>query len=307
MQPGDCGEGFRLMRVIRSVPAMTAWTGGLRREGVGIGFVPTMGALHEGHRSLIRKARLACDALVVSLFVNPRQFGPGEDYAAYPRTFTEDAALCRREGVDVLFAPTAAAMYPSGAHVSVTVGSPAQRWEGTIRPGHFDGVATVVTKLFAIVRPDRAYFGQKDFQQSVIVRRLAEDLNLGVKILVCPTVREADGLAMSSRNRYLTPGQRLVAPVLYEALQAGRTAVLRGVRFGAPVACAMQRVVEQEPGVTADYLAVCDPQTLEPLPRITKTTVLLGAIRIGRVRLIDNLLVQVPPPIGGKNASLTVG
>ncbi|MDE3241728.1 MAG: pantoate--beta-alanine ligase [Nitrospirota bacterium] len=281
------------MRIIRSVPAMTVWTGGLRREGVGIGFVPTMGALHEGHRSLIRKARLACDALVVSLFVNPRQFGPGEDYAAYPRTFTDDAALCRQEGVDVLFAPTAAAMYPPGAHVSVTVGEPAQRWEGTVRPGHFDGVATVVTKLFSIVRPDRAYFGQKDFQQSVIVRRLVEDLNLGVKILVCPTVREADGLAMSSRNRYLTPVQRRVAPVLHEALQAGRTAILRGVRFGAQVLRAMQRVVEQEPGVTVDYLACCDPQTLEPLARIAKTAVLLGAIRLGRVRLIDNVLVKL--------------
>lgn len=281
------------MRIIRSVPAMTAWTSGLQREGVGIGMVPTMGALHEGHRSLIRKARLACDALVVSLFVNPRQFGPGEDYAAYPRTFTDDAALCRQEGVDVLFAPTAAAMYPPGAHVLVTVGEPAQRWEGTVRPGHFDGVATVVTKLFSIVRPDRAYFGQKDFQQSVIVRRLVEDLNLGVKILVCPTVREADGLAMSSRNRYLTPVQRRVAPVLHEALQAGRTAILRGIRFGAQVSRAMQRVVEQEPGVTVDYLACCDPQTLEPLARIAKTAVLLGAIRLGRVRLIDNVLVKL--------------
>ncbi|MBM4134276.1 MAG: pantoate--beta-alanine ligase [Nitrospira sp.] len=281
------------MRIIRSVPAMTVWTSGLRREGVGIGFVPTMGALHEGHRSLIRKARLACDAVVVSLFVNPTQFGPGEDYATYPRTLKDDAALCRAAGVDVLFAPSAAAMYPAGAHVSVTVGNLAQRWEGMIRPGHFDGVATVVTKLFSIVRPDRAYFGQKDFQQSVIVRRLAEDLSLGVKILVCPTVREADGLAMSSRNRYLTPVQRRVAPVLHEALQAGRTAILRGIRFGAQVARAMQRVVEQEPGVTVDYLACCDPRTLEPLARITKPAVLLGAIQLGRVRLIDNLLVRL--------------
>lgn len=281
------------MRIIRSVPAMTAWTGGLRREGVGIGFVPTMGALHEGHRSLIRKARLACDALVVSLFVNPRQFGPGEDYARYPRMFTADAALCRREGVDVLFAPSTTAMYPPDAHVSVVVGEPARRWEGTVRPGHFDGVATIVTKLFSIVRPDRAYFGQKDFQQSVIVQRLVDNLNLGVKILVCPTVREADGLAMSSRNQYLTRAQRQVAPVLHEALQAGRTAILRGIRFGAPVARAMQRVIEQEPGVTVDYLAVCDPQTLEPLPRITKQAVLLGAIRLGGVRLIDNLVVKL--------------
>jgi pantoate--beta-alanine ligase len=282
------------MRTIRSIHAMIAWARGLEREGVGIGFVPTMGALHEGHRSLIRKARLACDALVVSLFVNPRQFGPGEDYGRYPRTFAADASLCRREGVDLLFAPAAAAMYPSGARVSVTVGDVARRWEGAVRPGHFDGVATVVTKLFSIVRPDRAYFGQKDFQQSVIVQRLAEDLNLGAKILVCPTVREADGLAMSSRNRYLTPAQRRVAPVLHEALQAGRTAIRRGIRVGAQVARAMQRVAEREPGVTVDYLAVCDPRTLEPLPRIAKTAVLLGAIRLGPVRLIDNVTVKLP-------------
>lgn len=281
------------MRIIRSVTAMTAWSRGLHREGVGIGFVPTMGALHEGHRSLIRKARLSSEALVVSLFVNPTQFAPGEDYATYPQSFKDDAALCRREGVDVLFAPSAEAMYPAGSETRVTAGVLGQRWEGAIRPGHFDGAATVVTKLFSIVRPDRTFFGQKDFQQSVIVQRLVEDLNLGVTIHVCPTVREADGLAMSSRNRYLTPAQRRVAPVLHEALQAGRTAMLRGIRFGAQVTRAMQRVIEQEPGVRVDYLACCDPQTLEPLPRITGTTVLLGAIRLGRVRLIDNVLVKL--------------
>ncbi len=295
------------MRIIRSVPAMEAWSRGLHREGVGIGFVPTMGALHEGHRSLIRKARLACEALVVSLFVNPSQFGPGEDYARYPRMFKDDATLCRREGVDVLFAPSAAAMYPAGFETRVAAGAVAQRWEGAVRPGHFDGVATVVTKLFSIVRPAQAFFGQKDFQQSVIVRRLAEDLNLGVTVVVCPTVREADGLALSSRNQYLTRAQRQVAPVLHEALQAGRTAILRGIRFGAPVARAMQRVVEQEPRVTVDYLACCDPQTLEPLPHITRQAVLLGAIRLGRVRLIDNLLVKVSPPTGGRKTGLSAG
>ncbi len=295
------------MRIIRSVPAMEAWSRGLHREGVGIGFVPTMGALHEGHRSLIRKARLACEALVVSLFVNPSQFGPGEDYARYPRMFKDDATLCRREGVDVLFAPSAAAMYPAGFETRVAAGAVAQRWEGAVRPGHFDGVATVVTKLFSIVRPAQAFFGQKDFQQSVIVQRLAEDLNLGVTVVVCPTVREADGLALSSRNQYLTRAQRQVAPVLHEALQAGRTAILRGIRFGAPVARAMQRVVEQEPRVTVDYLACCDPQTLEPLPHITRQAVLLGAIRLGRVRLIDNLLVKVSPPTGGRKTGLSAG
>jgi len=281
------------MRTIRSITAMTAWRRALQREDVSLALVPTMGALHAGHRSLIRKARLSCDALVVSLFVNPRQFGPSEDYARYPRMLKDDAALCRREGADVLFAPSADGMYPAGFQTSVTAGNLGRRWEGAVRPGHFDGVATVVTKLFAIVQPDVAFFGQKDFQQCVIVQRLAEDLALGAKIVVCPTVRESDGLAFSSRNQYLTRAQRQVAPVLHEALQAGRTAILRGIRFGAQVARAMRRIVEQEPGVTIDYLACCDPQTLEPLPRVTDNAVLLGAIRIGRVRLIDNLLVTL--------------
>jgi pantoate--beta-alanine ligase len=281
------------MRVIRSVPAMTAWTSGLRREGVGIGFVPTMGALHEGHRSLIRKARLACDALVVSLFVNPRQFGPGEDFSRYPRPARTDATLCRAEGVDALFMPSRQAMYPRGFQTTVTVRDLARRWEGERRPGHFDGVATVVTKLFSLVRPGMAFFGQKDFQQSVLIKRLVEDLGLGVRIIVCPTVRDYDGLALSSRNRHLTPAQRRAAPVLYEALQAGRTAILRGIRFGLQVTGAMRKVVETEPRMKVDYLAVCNPETLESLARVTKTAVLLGAVRLGRVRLIDNLLVRI--------------
>jgi pantoate--beta-alanine ligase len=281
------------MRTIRSVPAMRAWSLALSREGVRIGLVPTMGALHEGHRALIRQARLSCDALVVSLFVNPLQFGPGEDYGRYPRTFKADAAQCRKEGVDVLFAPTAGAMYPAGFQTSVTAGSLGQRWEGAVRPGHFDGVATVAVKLFSLVRPALVFFGQKDFQQTVIVRRLAEDLSLGPRIIVCPTVRESDGLALSSRNRYLTLGERKVAPVLYEALLAGRKAILAGVRGGAQVTLAMRQVLAGTEGISVDYLAVCDPQTLEPLARIGRAVVLLGAIRLGRLRLIDNLLVKI--------------
>lgn len=280
------------MQTIRSLRALTAWRRALLREGVSVGLVPTMGALHEGHRSLIRQARLACDAVVVSLFVNPRQFGPREDYARYPRTFKADAALCREAGVDLLFAPSAQDMYPTGSQTSVVVGDLGERWEGAIRPGHFDGVAMVVAKLFALVRPDRAFFGQKDFQQAAIIRRLAEDLNCGVRIVVCPTVRESDGLALSSRNRYLTSAQRRVAPVLYRALRAGRAAILEGRRQGRDVVRAMQRVVEREKAVTVDYLALCDPTTLAPLPRVGKAAVLLGAIRLGDVRLIDNVLVK---------------
>ncbi|MBI3604323.1 MAG: pantoate--beta-alanine ligase [Nitrospirae bacterium] len=282
-----------MTRVIRSVRTMTAWSLALHREGVVIGVVPTMGALHDGHRSLIRRARLSCDAVVVSLFVNPSQFGPGEDFSRYPRPTRADAALCREEGVDVLFMPSREAVYPQGFQTTVTVRELARRWEGAKRPGHFDGVATVVTKLFGLVRPHVAFFGQKDFQQSVLVRRLVEDLNLGVRIVVCPTVRERDGLALSSRNRYLTPVQRRSAPVLHEALQAGRTAILRGIRFGSQIGRAMRGVIETDPKVTVDYLAVCDPDTLEPLPRVTKSAMLLGAVRLGRVRLIDNLLVRL--------------
>lgn len=281
------------MRTIRSLAAMTAWTDALQREGVSVGLVPTMGALHEGHQALIRKARLSCDAVVVSLFLNPRQFGPDEDLTRYPRQPKADAALCRAEGVDVLFAPSRASIYPAGFQTSVAVQELTKRWEGAHRPEHFEGVTTVVTKLLALVRPAVIFFGQKDFQQSVVVRRLIEDLNFGSRVVVCPTVRESDGLALSSRNRQLTPTQRRAAPVLHEALQAGRTAVLRGVRFGSLIHRAMQQRIAEEPLIKTDYLAVCDPDTLEPLARVTKTAVLLGAIRLGRVRLIDNLLVKL--------------
>ncbi|MBI5672751.1 MAG: pantoate--beta-alanine ligase [Nitrospirae bacterium] len=192
------------MKIIRSPQAMTAWSENLRRQGVTIGFVPTMGALHDGHRALIREARLRCDALVVSIFVNPTQFGQQEDLTKYPRALSQDRALCRKEEVDVCFEPTVQAMYPNGFQTVVTLPTVARRWEGEIRPHHFPGVATVVTKLFGIVRPQVALFGQKDFQQSALVRQLVKDLNLGLEIVVHPTVREADGLAMSSRNVYLS-------------------------------------------------------------------------------------------------------
>ncbi len=261
------------------------------REGVRIGFVPTMGALHEGHRALIRAARLRCAALVVSIFVNPTQFGPREDLAKYPRPIRQDRALCRKEGVDVCFEPTVEAMYPNGFQTMVTLPTIARRWEGEARPHHFSGVATVVTKLFGMVRPHLALFGQKDFQQSVVVRRLVQDLNLGVEIVVCPTVREADGLAMSSRNIYLSPDDRVRATTLYKSLQTGAEAIRNGVVDGEAVRSAMAQVVKKEPAITIDYLAVCDPTTLEPLPTVTGKVVLLGAVRIGPTRLIDNILV----------------
>jgi pantoate--beta-alanine ligase len=279
------------MKIVRSPHAMTAWSERLRREGVAIGFVPTMGALHAGHRALIRAARLQCDALVVSIFVNPTQFAPTEDLARYPRPLRQDRALCRAEGVDVCFEPNAASMYPKGFQTIVSLPPLAARWEGAVRPHHFVGVATVVTKLFGIVRPHRAWFGQKDFQQAAVVRQLAKDLNLGVDIVVRPTVREPDGLAMSSRNIYLSASERAIAPILYRSLQAGADAIRRGLRDGSGVQAAMREVIGREPAVTSEYLAVCDPVTLDPLDRVTGRAVLLGAVRLGSVRLIDNLLV----------------
>lgn len=282
------------MKIIRSPAAMTAWSEGLRREGVTIGFVPTMGALHEGHRALIRDARLRCDALVVSIFVNPTQFGPREDLAKYPRPISQDRAICRQEGVDVCFEPTAEAMYPAGFQTTVTVPEVARRWEGEARPHHFAGVATVVTKLFGIVRPHQALFGQKDFQQSVLVQRLVNDLNLGVEIVIRPTVREQDGLAMSSRNVYLSPEERKRAVMLYKSLRAGAEVVLTGGTDAKTVRSAMKGIVTKESTITIDYLAVCDPLTLEPVSSVISRVVLLGAVRLGSVRLIDNLLVAVP-------------
>ena len=264
----------------------------MRREGVTIALVPTMGALHEGHQALIRAARLRCDALVVSIFVNPTQFAPTEDLAAYPRQISEDRALCRREGVDVCFEPSGSAMYPKGFQTVVTVPSIARRWEGESRPRHFSGVATVVTKLFAMVRPDLALFGQKDYQQSAVVRQLVKDLNFNLRVVVRPTVRERDGLAMSSRNVFLSTEERRIAPIFYQALLAGRRAIEAGLRDPDSIQTVMRKVLGGEPAIRIDYLAICGAAQLEPLNRIDRQAVILGAIRLGSVRLIDNVLVK---------------
>ena len=280
------------MRTIYSPSAMTAWSQRLRREGVVIGFVPTMGALHEGHRALLRAARLKCDALVVSMFVNPIQFAPTEDLATYPRRLSQDRTICREEGVDVCFEPTPAAMYPKGFQTVVTVPSVARRWEGETRPHHFGGVATVVTKLFGVVRPDVVWFGQKDFQQCAVVRQLVNDLNFNIRLIVRPTVRERDGLAMSSRNVFLSTEERRLAPMLYQALLAGQRAIETGVADPQAVQAMMRKVLEAQSAIHIDYLVICDPDTLEPLERIDRQAVILGAIRLGSVRLIDNVLTR---------------
>jgi pantoate--beta-alanine ligase len=280
------------MKIIHSPSAMTAWSQRLRREGVMIGFVPTMGALHEGHRALIRAARLQCDALVVSIFVNPTQFAPTEDLATYPRRLSQDRALCRKEGVDVCFEPTAAAMYPKGFQTVVTVPAVARRWEGESRPHHFDGVTTVVSKLFGIVRPHLALFGQKDYQQCAVVRQIVKDLNFDVRLVMRPTVRERDGLAMSSRNVFLSTEERRLAPIFYHALLAGQRAIETGRTDPDSVEVIMRKVLGGEPSIRIDYLAICDRDTLEPLDRIDRQAVILGAIRLRSVRLIDNVLVR---------------
>jgi pantoate--beta-alanine ligase len=271
---------------------MSVWSRQLHREGVTIGFVPTMGALHAGHRALIRAARLRCDAVVVSVFVNPTQFGPKEDFSKYPRQLRRDQAVCRAEGTDVVFAPDTEAMYPATFQTVVSVPGISTRWEGESRPAHFQGVATIVTKLLGLVQPDVVFLGQKDYQQVAVILRLVDDLNVGCRIVVHPTVRESDGLALSSRNVYLSPSQRQAAPVLYRSLQAGAHAIHNGTRSGSRLIRMMTRVIAQEPAAQIDYLAVCDPVSLNPLSTVSGKCVLLGAIRIGRIRLIDNLLIS---------------
>jgi pantoate--beta-alanine ligase len=286
------------MKIIHTARSMTAWSERLRREGVTIGLVPTMGALHDGHRSLIRAARLRCDALVVSIFVNPTQFSQTEDLSRYPRPIAHDRAICREEGVDVCFEPTTMNMYPEGFQTTVTVPALARRWEGAARPHHFAGVATVVTKLFGIVQPHLALFGRKDYQQAALVRQLEHDLNLGVEIRVRPTVRERDGLAMSSRNVYLSADERRIAPLLFQALKTGRLMIEGGMNDVTVIERIMRQTIEQAPTIHVEYLAVCDPDSLEQLSVVVAHAVLLGAVWIGSIRLIDNLLVNMP---GGKS------
>lgn len=252
-----------------------------------------MGALHAGHRSLIQRARRTCRTVVVSLFVNPLQFGPTEDYRRYPRDLSQDLAYCREEHVDLVFLPKSETLYPQDFQTTVTVSTLAQRWEGEHRPTHFQGVTTVVTKLLNLVRPTHAFFGQKDYQQYCVIRQLVKDLDLDTRITLCPTVRDADGFALSSRNRYVTTSQRQRALILYQALSAGKQAITGGLRRADLIEKKMAKVLGAGQGLSVEYLACCDARTLEPLARLRETVVLLGAIRIGGVRFIDNLIVRI--------------
>ncbi len=265
----------------------------IRRELAGSwGLVPTMGYLHEGHLSLVRRARAENDHVGVSIFVNPTQFGPHEDLATYPRDLERDLELLRRENVDLVWAPPVEEVYPPGYQTYVIVEELAKPLEGAARPGHFRGVATVVAKLFNVFQPDRAYFGQKDAQQVVVIRQMARDLNFPLEIVVCPTVREADGLAMSSRNVYLTPEQRAAAPVLYRALCAARDAWLAGQYDGEQLRQIMRSVLSAEPLAQVEYVSAADPHTLAELGDARRGVLLSMAVRIGKARLIDNLLLE---------------
>src|SRR6266478_9046471 len=263
-----------------------------RAENRIIGLVPTMGALHRGHLALIERARRECSTVIASIFVNPKQFGPTEDFSKYPRTFDPDREMLEQAGADLLFAPEAAEIYPQGFSSYVQVDGLGERLEGRSRPGHFRGVATVVMKLLQIVQPSFAYFGRKDAQQSRIITQMARDLNLDSEIVVCPLVREPDGLAMSSRNAYLSAEERKAAPVLYRALEAAKNEVAAGVRDAAQLQTSLRRKLESERLATTDYAEVVDAERFEPVLKVNKPCYVLLAVFIGKTRLIDNLYVE---------------
>jgi pantoate--beta-alanine ligase len=279
------------VREVASSAELRAATDAARASGAGVGFVPTMGALHAGHRALLARARAENDLLVASVFVNPLQFGPAEDLASYPRDRDADLAVLAAEGTDLAFVPAEAEVWPAPPEVRLQVGALADRLEGLVRPGHLDGVATVVAKLLHLVGPSRAYFGQKDAQQLAVVRRMVEDLAFPNEIVACPTVREPDGLAVSSRNAYLSAAERERATTLYRALSAGRAAFQAGQRDPAAVEAAAHDLLEDAPGVEPDYVALVEEATFEPAKQAEPGQVLATAARVGRTRLIDNVIL----------------
>jgi len=279
------------LTILHTIAEMRAACAEARRGGKRLGFVPTMGALHEGHLSLVRAARAQCDAVAVSIFVNPTQFGPNEDFSKYPRSFERDRELLEAEGVDSLFAPSVEEMYPKGAVTFVTVEGLSGKLCGRSRPGHFRGVTTVVAKLFNIVQPDLAFFGQKDAAQVVIVKKMVRDLDLPVEIVVCPIVREADGLALSSRNAYLDAEQRRSATVLCRALRQVEELAGKGERRSAALIEAAQRVFREEPSVRVDYVEIVDNESLDPVEDVSRGALVAVAAFVGATRLIDNIVL----------------
>lgn len=280
------------MRIIRSIEKMFEASKKERLRGKTIGFVPTMGALHQGHLSLMRKARKENDTVVVSIFVNPAQFGPKEDFRKYPRVLLQDSLLCKREGVDIIFYPDRKAMYPAAFETYVCVENLSDCLCGKARPGHFKGVATVVTKLFNIVSPDIAYFGQKDIQQAIIIQKMVKDLNIPVRIKVMPTLRAKDGLALSSRNVYLNEKQRKDARVLCEALKKAKALIRKGNRDSKAIISRMRKIISDRGVARIDYIAIIDLENLEPIKKVDKNCLIALAAWIGGSRLIDNMIIK---------------
>ncbi|MGE5322232.1 MAG: pantoate--beta-alanine ligase [Actinomycetota bacterium] len=280
------------MKIISSASEMMAFSRTTQRADKRVGFVPTMGALHEGHLSLVRAAQAQSDVVVVSIFVNPTQFGPNEDFAKYPRSFEKDSAMLEKEGVHCIFYPTVEEMYPSGATTWVTVEGLSDKLDGRSRPGHFRGVTTVVSKLFNIVKPDLAFFGQKDAAQVAIISKMVRDLNIDVKIVVCPIVREGDGLAMSSRNAYLNPLERKQALVLSRSLQRVQSLVAQGEQSASRLIDAGKQVIAEEPAVRLDYFEIVNPSTLDSVSDISGRALVAVAAYVGSTRLIDNFLLS---------------
>ncbi|HWR36636.1 MAG TPA: pantoate--beta-alanine ligase [Clostridia bacterium] len=287
------------MRILHTIADMQAACHELRLAGKRIGFVPTMGALHAGHMSLVKAARGQSDVVAVSIFVNPLQFGPSEDLAKYPRNFESDRQQLEAAGVALLFAPEASEMYPKDASTLVYVEGLSEKLDGASRPGHFRGVTTVVAKLFEIVRPERAFFGQKDAAQVAVIRKMVRDLNMDVQIIVCPIVREHDGLAMSSRNAYLSPKERQQGLVLYRALTRVQALADRGEHDSSRLVAAGQAVIADEPGARLDYFQIVDPDTLNPVTDVSHFALVAVAAWFGSTRLIDNLLLQTGSAAGG--------
>ena len=280
-----------MTRVVESISSIQAYVAACRKRGMKVGFVPTMGAFHDGHLTLMREARRNNQAVIVSIFVNPIQFSAGEDFDRYPRRLEQDTKMAESEGVDVIFSPSVAEMYPKGFDTYVDQSDLPAKLCGEFRVGHFRGVMTIVTKLFNIVKPDVAYFGQKDYQQSLIIRRTATDLNLEVATKVLPTVREEDGVAMSSRNIYLGPKQRKDATCLIQSLHRAEDMVNNGESSASKVAAEMKRLIRKVKGTRVEYIAIVNSDTLEPVKEIKGKTLVALAVRIGKARLIDNILV----------------
>ncbi|WAM33259.1 pantoate--beta-alanine ligase [Caldicellulosiruptor morganii] len=281
------------MDVIRTIQEMKNVVKNLKNQGKTIGFVPTMGYLHEGHLSLVRRSKSENDITIMSIFVNPIQFGPNEDYDRYPRDFERDRSLAEKEGVDYIFYPSVQEMYPDGFKTVVSVKKITEIMCGRSRPGHFDGVATVVLKLFNIVNPDRAYFGQKDAQQLAVIKQMVKDLNLDIEIVPCPIVREADGLAMSSRNVYLSEQERKSATVLYRALTLAKDLIERGERNTLKLKKVMEDLILNEKHTKIDYIEFVDYETFEIITKIEGKVLIALAVFVGTTRLIDNIIVEV--------------